>query len=350
MTVKLKKLEDQIIVITGASSGIGLATARMAAERGARLVLAARSEDALRQLTDEITQAGGKAIHVVADMGNEEDSHKIAAAARGKFGGFDTWVNNAGIGMYGKLQDIAIKDMRHLFETNFWGFVYGSLEAVKHLKQRGGALINVGSTVSERALPLQGIYSASKHAIKGFTDALRMELEEEGAPISVTLVKPGAIDTPFPINAKNYLNKEPQHVPPVYAPEVVARAILHCAETPVRDVFAGGGGKGNAALGYYAPRLADKFMENFVMSGMKSDKPPRPREQNALDQPSEHLEERGNYEGHVAHSSLYTQASLHPLVTTALAAGAGLAVAALWNPALVSKPRRKNSRFWSAWL
>src|SRR5215813_458798 len=271
MTTKLKKLEEQIIVITGASSGIGLATARMAAERGARLVLASRSEDALRQLTDEITQAGGKAIHVVANMQNEEDSHKIAATARDEFGGFDTWVNNAGVGMYGKLQDMAIKDMRQLFETNFWGLVYGSLEAVKHLKQRGGALINIGSTLSERALPLQGIYSASKHAVKGFTDALRMELEEEGAAISVTLVKPGAIDTPFPINAKNYLNNEPQHVPPVYAPEVVAKAILHCAETPVRDVFVGGGGKGNAALGYYAPRLTDKFMETLLMSGMKSD-------------------------------------------------------------------------------
>ncbi|MDQ3255217.1 MAG: SDR family oxidoreductase, partial [Acidobacteriota bacterium] len=237
MDVKLKKLNEQIIVITGASSGIGLSTARMAAKRGARLVLAARSGNALRQLTDELTRDGGKAVSVVADVSRQEDVAAIARKAQEAFGGFDTWVNNAGIGMYGKLEDVAIEDMRRLYETNVWGLIYGSLEAVKHLKRRGGALINVGSTVSERAIPLQGIYSSSKHAVKGFTDALRMELEHDGAPISVSLVKPGAIDTPFTTNAKNYLDREPHHVPPVYAPEVVAEAILHCAETPVRDVF-----------------------------------------------------------------------------------------------------------------
>jgi len=327
--VKLKKLNKQIIVITGASSGIGLSTARMAAKQGARLVLAARSGNALRQLTDEITRDGGKAVSVVADVSRQEDVAAIARKAQEAFGGFDTWVNNAGIGMYGKLEDVAIEDMRRLYETNVWGLIYGSLEAVKHLKRRGGALINVGSTVSERAIPLQGIYSSSKHAVKGFTDALRMELEHDGAPVSVSLVKPGAIDTPFTTNAKNYLDREPHHVPPVYAPEVVAEAILHCAETPVRDVFAGGGGKGNAVIGQYAPRLADKYMESSVISGTKSDRPPRPREQNALERPSEHLAERGNYEGHVAKTSLYTRASLHPVLTGAVLVGAGLAIAAL---------------------
>jgi short-subunit dehydrogenase len=346
MKIELKKLNEQTMVITGASSGIGLTTARLAAKRGARLILAARSEGALRQLTDEITQDGGQAVYVVADVGNEEDLQTIAGKARQAFGGFDTWVNNAGIGIYGKLEEVDIKDMRHLFETNFWGIVYGSLEAVKHLKQTGGALINVGSTLSERALPIQGIYSASKHAVKGFTDALRMELEEEGAPVSVTLIKPGAIDTPFTLNAKNYMEAEPQHVPPVYAPDAVASAILHCAETPVRDVFVGAGGKGNATLGYYAPRLADKYMESMVISGMKSDKPPRPRQQNALDQPSEHLAERGNYEGHVAQTSLYTQAALHPMVTAAAVAGAGLAVGALLRAAQNASLRRSKHNFW----
>lgn len=333
MSVDLKKLEDQVIVITGASSGIGLATARMAVQRGARLVLAARSKDALQQLTEELGREGGDVIQVVADVSKQEDVQKIAQVAQEKFGGFDTWVNNAGIGMYGKVEAISVDDMKRLFEINFWGLVYGSLEAAKYLKHRanghGGALINVGSTVSERATPLQGIYSASKHAVKGFTDAFRMELEEEGAPISVTLVKPGAIDTPFTINAKNYLENEPKHVPPVYSPEAVAQAILHCAENPVRDVFVGAGGKGNATLGHYAPRLTDKYMESMVISGTKSDKPSRPREQNGLYRPSERLEERGNYNGHVAQSSLYTQASLHPMITSAAVAGAGLAIAAL---------------------
>ena len=342
MNVKLKKLQNQVMVITGASSGIGLATARMAAKRGVRLVLAARSENALRQLTDEITREGGKAVYVVADVGRQEDVREIARVAQERFGGFDTWVNNAGIGMYGKLEDVAVEDMRRLYETNVWGLIYGSLEAVKHLKQRGGALINVGSTVSERAVPLQGIYSSSKHAVKAFTDALRMELEYEGAPISVSLVKPGAIDTPFTTNAKNYLSREPQHVPPVYAPEVVAETILYCAEVPERDVFAGGGGKGLAALDKYAPRLGDKFMERAMIPGMHSNR--RPRAASALDRPSENLVERGNYEGHVMRSSLYTKASLHPLATAALIAGAGLAFAALWRPAAGDGSRREETK------
>jgi len=333
MGIKLKRLEEQVLVLTGASSGIGLATARMAAKRGARLVLAARSENALRQLTDEIKAQGGEAVYVVADVSKQEDVRAIAAKAQEAFGGFDTWINNAGIGMYGRLEEVAVEDMRKLFETNVWGLVYGSLEAVRHLRQRGGTLVNVGSTVSERAIPLQGIYSASKHAVKGFTDALRVELEEAGAPVYVSLVKPGAIDTPFTTNAKNYLDAEPHHVPPVYAPEVVAEAILHCAETGMRDVFAGGGGKMNAALGQNAPRLADIYMESMVISGTKSDRPPRPREQNALDHASENLQERGNYEGHVAQTSLYTKASLHPLATAALVVGAGALIAALWRPA-----------------
>jgi short-subunit dehydrogenase len=344
MGIKLKKLEEQVLVITGASSGIGLATARMAAARGARLVLAARSENALRRLTEEIKARGGEAVYVVADVSRREDVRAIAAKAREAFGGFDTWVNNAGIGMYGRLDEVAVEDMRKLFETNVWGLVYGSLEAVEHLRRRGGALVNVGSTVSERAIPLQGIYSASKHAVKGFTDALRMELEEAGAPVSVSLVKPGAIDTPFTTNAKNYLDREPHHVPPVYAAGVVAGAILACAETPVRDVFAGGGGKMNAVLGQNAPRVADLYMESAVISGTKSDRPPRPRDENALDRPSENLTERGNYEGHVAATSIYTKASLHPLATAALIVGAGALVAALWPPAPASNDGSRGEK------
>lgn len=333
MNLKLKSLSAQTIVITGASSGIGLVSARMAAERGARLVVAARSEEAVKQLADEINEAGGEAVHVVADVGNEEDVRHIAETARERFGGFDTWVNNAGVSIYGKIMEIPSEDHRRLFETNFWGVVYGSRIAAEYLKRRGGALINVGSTLSDRAIPIQGMYSASKHAVKGFTDALRMELEAEGAPVSVTLIKPGAINTPYTQHAKNYLDNEPTLPPPVYAPEVVAEAILYCAENPERDVFAGGGGKAISVSEKYAPRLTDKAMEWTMESMQQSDRPPRSREDNGLYKAAGQLKERGQYEGHVSESSLYTKASLHPLTTTALVLGvAGLAIAALWRP------------------
>ena len=325
MKPELKPVEDQVMVITGASSGIGLTTARMATQRGAKVVLAARSGAALAQLADELTRSGGRAIHVVADVSKPEDVRAIAQAARDRFGGFDTWVNNAGIGIYGKIAENSVDDMRKLFDTNFWGVVYGSMEAVAFLRDHGGALINIGSNVSDQAVPLLGIYSASKHAVKGFTDSLRMELHADDAPVSVTLIKPGPIDTPFPLNARNYLTSEPRHVPPVYSPETVARAILRAAESPVREVFIGAGGKMNVMLGHYLPHLTTKVMLERTPSG----KPPR--QLSALDRPSEHLAERGDYNGHVAKSSVYTQASLHPLLAGAALLGAGLAATALWR-------------------
>ena len=338
MGVKLKKLSEQVVVITGASSGIGLVTAREAARRGAKLVLVARGEDALRQLADEINSAGGEAIYVVADVGREADVRRVAEQALARFGRIDTWVNNAGVSIYGRILDTPFEDMRRLYETNFWGVVYGSVVAAEVLRQRGGALINVGSTVSDRAIPLQGVYSSSKHAVKGFTDALRMELEEEGAPVSVTLVKPAAIDTPYTKHAKNFLEKEPAVPPPVYAPEVVAEAILHCAETPERDVFAGGGGKAFSVMEKYMPRLGDKVMEHYIFDAQQQDEPARPRGDAGLYEASGELKERSGDPMYVSESSLYTKASLHPVLTGALFAGAGLAAVAL----LTRRPRRTN--------
>lgn len=331
MGVKLKKLNEQTIVITGATSGIGLKTARMAAERGAKLVLAARNEEALQKLAGEINSSGGVSVSVVADVGNQEDVRKIAERAIEIFGGFDTWVNNAGVSIYGKFEEVSIKDQRQLFETNYWGVVHGSLAAANHLKTRGGALINIGSTLSDRAIPLQGAYCASKHAVKGFTDAFRMELEADDAPISVTLVKPAAIDTPYKDHAKNYLCVQPENPPPVYAPETVAETILYCAENPVRDVFVGAGGKMLSALGKYAPRTTDKIMEATMLDIQKSDKPADGNPNESLyESNDDRLRERGGYEGHVSESSLYTKASLHPVITgAALALGAGLAFSLL---------------------
>src|SRR5262245_35307242 len=153
MAVKLKPVEEQVIVVTGATSGIGLSTARMAAKRGASLVLAARNEEALSRLCHEISVDGGKCYYVVDDVSKEGDVKKIASEALNAFGTFDTWVNNAGVSIYGKLEDVPIDDAKRLFDTNFWGLVYGSLVAARSLKITGGALINIGSTLSDRAIP-----------------------------------------------------------------------------------------------------------------------------------------------------------------------------------------------------
>jgi short-subunit dehydrogenase len=327
--VKLKKLNEQVMVLTGASSGIGLVTARMAARRGARLVLAARNEEALSRVTSEINASGGEAIYVAADVSSLEDVRRIAEAAVNRFGGFDTWVNNAAVSMYGRVLEVPLEDHRQIFETNYWGLVHGTLVAVEHLGRRGGALIQVGSALSDRAIPLQGTYCATKHAVKGFTDALRMELEDEGSPISVTLIKPSSIDTPYRQHARNHMDVEPLNPPPVYVPETVAEAILHCAQHAERDVFVGSGGKFLSVAAGHAPRLTDKVMEAALFDLQRSDEPRSVNRKDSLYGPSDDGAERGGYPGYVAKSSLYTKATLHPWLAAAAALGAGLGLALL---------------------
>jgi short-subunit dehydrogenase len=328
MGVKLKRIEDQVVVITGASSGIGLATAKMAAERGARVVLAARDADGLASARVEIEGAGGRAITVISDVAVFEDVRAIARRAIEAFGGFDTWINNAGLSIYGPIEEVPVEDARRLFDVNYWGIVHGSLTAVSHLKDHGGAVINLGSVTSDRAIPLQGHYSASKHAVKAFTDALRMEVEKEGAPISITLIKPGAIDTPFPEHARNYMEAEPKHPAPVYDPSVVAEAILFCAEHARRDLIVGGGGKMTAAM-HNVPRVADRYMRATMFQGQKAKRPSRRKREDSLYEPQGGGRERGNYPGTVRQRSFYTISSMHRVATmlSAAAVGAGVVLA-----------------------
>ena len=325
MKVMLKPLKEQVIVITGASSGIGLATARLAAQRGARLVLACRNKPALDLLVEELKVEGADAVAVQADVGIEQDHHEILNAALTAFGGIDTWVNNAGVSIFGKLEEVSIEDQRQLFETNFWGVVYGSRAALSHLRNNGGALINVGSEVSDRAIPLQGTYSASKHAVKGYTDALRMELEVDRAPVSVTLIKPASIDTSFTKNAKNYMDVEPVLPPPVYDAKVVADAILYAAEHPMRDVFVGGASKAISAFGQRMPSLADKLLGRKMFRAQRSDQPALARHDALWDAGDDTAKEGGASNKHVHQTSIYT--NMNTRWRTATLTGAGLAIA-----------------------
>lgn len=326
--MKLKPIAEQTIVITGGSSGIGLATAKMAAERGAHVIIVARDEDGMRRSCEEIRAEGGRADWLNADMGVREEVRRAVATVVGRWGGFDTWYNCAGVGVYARLEEISDEDHERVFQTNYWGVVYGSTEALKHLRARGGgALINQGSIASEMPVPVLGAYAATKHAVKGFTDSLRQELIEEGVPVSVTLIKPAGIHTPFGEHSKNYMDAASKVPPPVYAPEVVAEAVLSAAEKPIREVTIGASGKAMTMTQHFLPHLADRlFSKLFPIMAKDKSRPPREME-GGFHEPGSSGELYGDQQDYMLKSSLYTKLRTDPVRTlgTAAAVGAGAA-------------------------
>jgi NAD(P)-dependent dehydrogenase (short-subunit alcohol dehydrogenase family) len=299
-----------------------------AARRGAKVVLSSRDATDLELAAAGIRADGGAATTVVADVGDFDAVRARADAAIRAYGRIDTWINNAGVSIYGRIEDVPLDDARRLFETNYWGVVHGCRVAVPHLRVAGGALINIGSVLSDVAMPLQGHYAASKHAVKGFTDTLRLELEKEGVPVSVTLVQPASIDTPYTEHARNYLLVEPKAQGPVYAPELVADTILACAVTPRRDVKVGGSAKMMSTMETLSPRLSDRFKGATSFAGQHSNE--APHSVDTLHAPrAGDGRVHGNYQGRVRRRSFYTASALHPVVTVLGAAALGIGVALL---------------------
>lgn len=339
--LRLKPIGQQVIVITGATSGVGLATARMAAARGARLVLTSRNEAALQAIRAELTAKGALVAYAAADVADRTALQAVADLAVERFGGFDTWVNGAGVSIFGAIAKTPIEDQRRLFETNYWGLVNGSLIAVEHFKARpgGGALINIGSVLGEVAMPPQGVFSASKHAVKGFTNALRMELIGQRAPVSVTLIKPWALDTPYKDHARNLTGMAVRNPPPVYGASLAAQAILHAAEHRTRELTVGGGGQALTVINAVAPFLAEPLLAWTAPALSRDGSGRRQALVDNLYQPGQEPRER-SFQRAVRETSLYTSAQLRPKTTLTLAVLAGLAASAAFKLG-TSKSRRE---------
>nr|WP_132884532.1 SDR family oxidoreductase [Sphingomonas sp. JUb134] len=337
MAVKLKPLSEQVMVILGASSGIGRETARRAAAAGATLVVAARGQAGLASLVEEITQAGGKAVAVVCDVTDEAQVRQLARDAVARFGRIDSWVNVAGVSVYAGFEDTTPEEFRRILEVNFMGYVHGAQAALPYLREQGGALIVISSVESIVSLPLHSAYAASKHAIEGAFDALRRELMAEGAPVSVTSIKPATINTPFFTNSRSKLDVVPKGPPPFYDPGVVADCVLYAAEHPVRDLFAGGAGRSMALNQVTAPGVMDTLLAKFGIPGSRTQRPAPAGQPGNLYAPDGDDRARGDFTGRT-HPSLYTWLALRPVART-------LALGALVTGAVVaSRARRARHR------
>jgi short-subunit dehydrogenase len=256
-----KPLSDQVVVITGASQGIGRETALEMAHRGASLVLAARNEEALHELATQVERLGGQAEPVPTDVADYAGVESLGRRAVERFGRIDTWVNNAAVSIYATAENLDADEMDRLVRVNLLGQMYGSKVAVSHMKpNRTGTIINVGSALSERAIPLQSAYVATKHGVQGFSEALRLELQHEEAGIDVVVILPSSINTPLFNFARSKLGVQPMPVPPVYEPRVVAQAICHAAEHGGREIVAGGWGKLLILAQRLSPSLLDRYM------------------------------------------------------------------------------------------
>ncbi|WP_437529567.1 SDR family oxidoreductase [Sorangium sp. So ce726] len=257
-----EKFMEPVVVITGASSGIGRATALEFARRGAAVTLAARREQPLRELATACEQAGGKALVVPTDVTNEAAVMEVARRATEAFGRIDVWVNNAAVTLFGLFEQTPSEPYRRVIETNLFGTIHGARAALAQFRRQGsGVLINVASMAARLPEPYVSAYVASKHAIRGLSRSLRQELRLLRArDIHVSTVMPATVDTPLFQHAGNYAGRTPTAMPPIVSPERVARAIVRLARTPRREIFVGSAGRQLALLSLLAPGLAERLL------------------------------------------------------------------------------------------
>jgi NAD(P)-dependent dehydrogenase (short-subunit alcohol dehydrogenase family) len=323
--MRLKAVEEQVVVLMGASSGIGREAALRFAKRGAKVVVSARGEEGLASLVDEIGREGGEATYVVADTSEYEQVEAVADRAVEEYGRLDTWVHLAAVGLFATFEQTTPEEFARVIDVNLMGQVYGAMAALPHIKREGrGALIHISSVEAKRSFPFHSAYAASKHGIDGFLEALRVELRHEGWPISVTQVMPGTINTPFFDKGRTKLGVKPVGVPPIYEPETVANVILYAAENPARDLVSGGAAQALIVNQRLSPRMLDSILATRAgFSPQLTEEPRSEDDPDNLYAPIEGHDTTKN--GFRALSrSLYNWLQMHPTLRRGAAAGMAL--------------------------
>jgi NAD(P)-dependent dehydrogenase (short-subunit alcohol dehydrogenase family) len=277
------------VVVTGASAGLGRAIAREFAKRGDNVALLARGEDGLEGATADVEKAGGTALAIPVDVADADAVEAAAQQVVDRFGGLDVWVNNAFSSVFAPTWEITAAEFRRTTEVAYLGFVYGTLAALRRMRPAGrGAIVQVGSALAYRGIPLQSAYCGSKHAIQGFTESLRCELLHERSGVHVTMVQMPALNTPQFSWVRSRLPRMAQPVAPIYQPEVGARAVVHAADHPRRrEYWVGGSTAGTLLANAVAPGVLDRYLARTGFSGQQTDQPHDPDDPGNLRRPED---------------------------------------------------------------
>ncbi|QLG50595.1 SDR family oxidoreductase [Natrinema halophilum] len=322
----MSEANSEVVVVTGASAGVGRATARAFAERGAKIGLLARGEDGLEDARKDVERAGGEAVVVPTDVSDPDAVEAAAETVEDAFGPIDVWVNNAMVSVFSPAAEMTSDDYRRVTEVTYLGYVYGTQAALDRMRPRDdGTIVQVGSALAYRGIPLQSAYCGAKHAIQGFTESVRTELIHDDCDVQLSMVQMPAMNTPQFEWSKSRLPRKPQPVPPIYQPEVAARAILWTIDNGKDEMWVGRSTL-KAILGNrLIPRRLDNYLARGGYEAQLTDEPTDPDRENNLDEPvSVDYGAHGRFDERARDRSYQLQASMH---RRALALFVGLAAA-----------------------
>jgi NAD(P)-dependent dehydrogenase (short-subunit alcohol dehydrogenase family) len=319
-------IQGKAVVITGASSGIGRACVRAFAARGARLGLIARSREGLEAASREVRQAGGEAIVLPLDVADADAVDRAAGTVEERFGRIDVWVNNAMVSVLSPIKEMTPEEFRRVTEVTYLGYVWGTQAALRRMLPRDeGTIVQIGSALAYRSIPLQSAYCAAKAAIRGFTDSLRTELLHDGSNVRVSMLQLPAVNTPQFEVVRTRMPRHPRPVPPTFAPEMIADSVVWAAEQAPREMVIGASAL-QAILGQkLAPGLVDRYLAKTGYDAQQTDQPVDPnRPDNLFDTvPGDHGA-RGPFEAESSTWSAQLWARMH----SGVVAATGVAVAA----------------------